>query len=189
MMDDPNIELPPLPEEQREIISMWMQQRLNTIEQQHQARIELLRTAGEHPSPIFASMVKQFGSIGLSKNLCAKMLGVSVAILNSHYEDDYDIGKAETVSSVAANMVRIATSVTDPSASKVGMQILDRQGGPEWLPPTKKIDMSHDRDKPPVIDSSKLTYEQRQQLRAMIMHVQSGGEGEPIGQDEDPVIP
>lgn len=187
MTDD--IELPALPDEQREVLSMWMRERFDMIEREHQQRIELLRTAGEHPSPIFASMVKRFGGLGLSKTLAAKMLGITYAVLVENYADDYDLGTAEIISGVAANMLRIATSTNDPAAAKVGMAILERRGGNEWKPAAKKIEVDDGSNRPPVIDSSKLTFEQRQQLRAMIMHVQNGGEGDPVGEDEDPVIP
>lgn len=187
MIDDP--ELPRLPDSQREMISLWMKERFDIIEQEHQARIELLRTAGEHPSPVFAGMVKRFGGLGLPKSLSAKMLGISVTTMMSHYADDYDLGAAEIISSVAANMLRIATSQTDPAASKVGMQIMDRRGGEEWKPPAKKIEMDDKRNAVPIIDSSKLTFEERQALRAMLTRIANGGEGDPVEQtDDDPVI-
>lgn len=185
MIDGPNIELPELPDPERAAISMWMQQRFDIIEQEHQARIELLRTAGEHPSPIFASMVRRFGGLGLPKTLCAKMLGIGVGTLTQHYEDDYDLGTAEVLSTVAANMVRIATSTCDNANAKVGMAILERRGGNEWRPPSKKIEIDDGSNAPPIIDSSKLTYEERQTLRAMLTRVANGGEGDPVGPGED----
>jgi hypothetical protein len=190
MDDEPEIELPELPDPERQAISLWMQQRFDIIEKEHQARIDLLRTAGEHPSPIFSSMVKRFGGLGLSKTLCAKMLGIGVGTLNQHYEDDYDLGAAEIISGVAANMVRIATSTSDPQNAKVGMAILERRGGNEWRPAAKKIEINDGSNNPPIIDSSKLTYEERQALRAMLTRVANGGEGDPVEPDEeDPVIP
>jgi hypothetical protein len=185
MTDD----LPDVPDNQREAISLWMKDRFEIIEREHQSRIELLRTAGEHPSPIFASMVKRFGGIGLPKSLSAKMLGISVSTLTTHYADDYDLGAAEIISSVAANMLRIATSQTDPAASKVGMAVLDRRGGDEWKPPTKRIEMDNNPNKAPIIDSSKLTFEERAQLRIMLTRIANGGEGDPIEPSEDdPII-
>ena len=177
--------LPEIPESQREIIALWMQNQFYAIEQDHAARVEALRNAGEHPSPVFSSMVKRFGGLGLAKSLSAKLLGISNSTFNTHYLEDYELGSAEIISQVMANMLRVATSQTDPAASKVGMQILDRRGGEEWLPPAKRLEMSQKKNEVPIIDSSKLTYEERQQLRAMITRAANGGEGDPVGQDED----
>jgi hypothetical protein len=64
------------------------------------------------------------------------------------------------------------------------MKVLERQGGEEWLPPLKRVADVTDPSAPPVIDSSKLTAEERNQLREMLMRVAEGGEGEPVGEDE-----
>ena len=172
-------ELPEIPDEKREAITLWVKSRLEESEKAHQDRIELLRTAGEHPSPIYARFVRLSGELGLSKSLTAKQLGISPTILATHYADDYSLGEAEILSAIAANMNRKAISDTDPAAATVGFKILERRLGETYAPPTKKIDVSSDRNKAPVIDSSKLTFEQRAQLRAMIEHVQSGGSGDP----------
>ena len=84
-------------------------------------------------------------------------------------------------------MVRIATSLSDPAAAKVGMDMLARRGGENWRPATKRLEVDNDpnKGKPPVIDSSKLTYEERAQLREMLERVANGGEGDPIESDED----
>jgi hypothetical protein len=83
------------------------------------------------------------------------------------------------------NMMRIGASDSDPNAGRVGMQILDRRGGEEWRPPAQKMEIDDSRNKPPVIDSSKLTYEERQQLRQMLTRVAEGGEGDPVEPTEE----
>ena len=181
MTDD----LPNLPDEKREAITLWVKSRLEESEKAHQDRIELLRTAGEHPSPIYQRFVRLAGELGLSKALAAKQLGITVAVLTSHYADDYELGTAEILSAIAANMNRKAISDTDPNAAKVGMAILERRGGSEWTPPTKKIEMDNKKNQTPVIDSSRLSFEERQQLRAMLTRVANGGEGDPIEPEED----
>lgn len=185
--DDPEIILPNVPEGQREAISLWLQERFETIERQAEERTEILRTVGEHPSPIMAKFVRRFAGLGISKSGIARLLDIGVGTLAMHYEHELELGKAETVVAVAGTMLKIATDVDHPSAAKVGIRILESQGGPEWAPATKKIAMSRDEDKAPVIDSSKLTYEERISLRAMLTRVANGGEGDPIDDDE-PVI-
>lgn len=151
----------------REALSAWMRERFELIETAHAERVQLLRTAGEHPSPLFAGQVKRCGMLGIPKSMVAKMLGIAAATVTTHYETDYDLGAAEMIGAIAGNMARIATSVTDPAASKVGLAWLERRGGDEWRPPSQKIELKSD-DAPPVIDTSQWTAEDRQQLRLVM---------------------
>lgn len=173
-------------EAERQALTVWWSERVAQMERDHKERVKLLRTVGEHPSPIFAHQVRMFGGLGMSRILVARILGISIRELEIYYGDEYELGDAEVVGSVASNMIRIATSLTDPAAAKVGMDFLSRRGGQLWRPPAQKLEVLDDREKPKnTIDSSKLTYEQRQQLRLMIEHVQSGEPGEPIQPGED----
>ena len=172
---------------EREALSLWWKERIQDLERLYEERIEILRTVGEHPSPVFAKIVRYDGALGIPKQLLAKKLGISVGMLNQFYGDEYDMGATEIISQVAANALRVATSVTDPNASKVAMQVLDRRGGEEWRPPSQKIDIKNE-DAPPVIDSSKLTYEERQALRIMLTRVANGGEGDPVDEDDQALI-
>jgi hypothetical protein len=170
----------------KESASDWWRSRIEEMERAHAQRVKLLRSVGEHPSPIFAKQVKMFGGLGLPKPLVAKLLGLRGDMLDMHYGDEYDLGAAEIMAGVAANMIRIATSTEDPNAAKIGMEFLSRRGGQEWRPAAQKIELKDDREKPKnVIDSSRLTYEQRLELRRMIEHVEGGGKGEPLRPEED----
>jgi hypothetical protein len=172
---------------QREVLALWMKDKVEKIQADADARAELLRTVGEHPSPIFSRMVKNFGMLGIEKKLVAKIMGITPGTLNQFYAEDYDVGAAEIISSVAANMLRIATSPDDPNNAKVGMDVLNRRGGEEWKPPAQKLITSIEK-KDNVIDSSKFSYEERQELRKMLERIQQGGEGEPLQPDEDDSI-
>jgi hypothetical protein len=174
------------PQDEREILANWWRKRMDQIEREHQERIELLRTVGEHPSPVFAKQVRMLGALGMPKALAGKLLGLSAHTLQTHYGEEYDIGAADVIASVAANMIRIGSSPTDPANAKVGMDILSRRGGQEWRPPAQKLEVADDRETPKnVIDSSRLTYEERQSLREMITRVQSGEPGDPLQPDEE----
>lgn len=168
-----------------EQLADWWRARMEEMETTHQRRVKLLRTVGEHPSPLFAEQVRVHGALGMPKPVIAKLLRIGIQRLEEYYNDDYELGHAEIIGGVAANMIRIATSTTDPQAAKVGMDLLARRGGQEWRPPAQKIQVSDEREKEKnVIDSSKLTYEQRAELRRMIEHVQSGAPGDPLESDE-----
>lgn len=174
------------PTDQREALAKWWRSRLEKIEREHEQRIDLLRTVGEHPSPIFSRQVRMLGGLGIPKPQVAKFLGIGTTTLESHYGNDYELGHTAMIIDVSANMLRIGTSMDDPANAKVGMDILSRRGGQEWRPPAQKLQVEDDREQPKnVIDSSKLTFEQRQHLRQMIEHVQSGEPGEPLRPDEN----
>lgn len=162
------------PADDREVVANFWRARMDQIEREHQERIEILRTAGEHPSPVFAAQVKSAGALGLGKSVTCRLLGLALHTLETHYADAYELGTAEVISSVAANMIRIGTSTTDPANAKVGMDILSRRGGQEWRPPAQKVEMETEVKEKSVIDSSKLSPEERQQLRLMIERVQTG---------------
>lgn len=181
--DEPPPESASIPGTEREVLSNWMRERLELIERDHQERVELLRTVGEHPSPVFARIIHNHGIFGTPKKILAKLLGIAASVIENYYDDDYDRGAAEATSAVAGNMFRIATSTTDPQAAKVGMDWLNRRGGDEWSPATKKIEIEDKRNSN-VIDSSSFTREEREQMRKMIERIKSGGEGEPPDDDE-----
>jgi len=174
---------------ERERLSVWMRERIAEVDREHRERIELLRTVGEHPSPLFQKVVMNMGGLGMPKGLLAKMLGITVGTLESNYGDDYALGKAYMIKAVASNAVRIGTSHTDPNAARVAMQILDRQGGEAWKPPAQKVIATDDREKSSVIDSSALSFEDRQELRKIVeraLERQAKGEsGDSVQPDED----
>ena len=190
MADEDTPQLPDVPPDDRARIVEWFNHRWELIESAHAERVEMLRTVGEHPSPIFARMVKKFASLGLKPNLVAKLLDVGVGTLARHYQPELDLGLAETLAAVSTNMLRISMSEDNAVAAKVGMRILESSRQSELAQPVKTIHVDESEKKPPVIDSSKLTAAQRQQLREMLTYVAQGGEGEPPTEEEtDPVIP
>jgi hypothetical protein len=172
------------PEDEREALTAWFRQRMEQVEREHAERIEILKNGGEHPSPVFARQVKMMGYLGIEKSIACKVLGIATYTLETHYVDEYEIGKTDAIMSVAANAMRIGSSTTDPAAAKVAMDILARRGGVEWKPPAQQVKMEDERSKPPanIIDSSTLTPEEREQLRAMIERRTNGAEAVGLGQ-------
>jgi hypothetical protein len=182
----PSPDMPPpvyTADAEREQLANWWRKRMEQIETEHEERIESLRNGGEHPTPAYARQVRMCGALGMEKSVACKMLGISLYTIETHYADEYITGAADTVASVAANMIRIGTSTTDPANAKVGMDILSRRGGQEWRPPAQKVEMETEVKEKNVIDSSRLSFEERQQLRLMIERVQTGGEGDPVEGD------
>jgi hypothetical protein len=155
--------------EDRQSLAVWWREQIQTLEEEHQERTAALAGAGEHPSPIYAAQVRKFGAIGMPPDVIAVLLGISEGALGQYYESDVRVGEGLFMMPVAQNMFRIATSGNDRVAVKAGMEILNRRGGEPWKPPAQKLEIDDARSKKQrVIDSSTLTWEQRQQLRAII---------------------
>ncbi len=164
---------------EREQLATWWRSRIQEMQQSYEERIELLRTVGEHPSPVFANIVRADGGLGMPKSVVAKKLGLTVSSLMMYYGDDYEMGAAEIMAQVAAKGIRTALSDTDPNSAKMVTYFLDRRGGEEYKPPAQRLQTEDVTEKPPVIDSSKLTAEERAQMRTMLERIANGGEGEP----------
>ena len=159
--------------ESRELVSSWMHERIQALEAAYEERIQVLRTVGEHPSPLFAELVKRHAYAGLDKRLIAKMLCCTTHILDTFYENEMDVGSGQLIYEAGMNLARMATSPTDPNNAKAAIEVLNRRGGETWKPPAQKI-ISETTNAPPVIDSSKLSFEERQQLRAMLERIANG---------------
>jgi hypothetical protein len=154
-----------LPDFERQRMVDWMKQQIAEIQRAADLRVELARTVGEHPMPLFGQLVQHYAGMQLDPQVIAKMLMIPYSTLMLHYEDDLTLGAAHVNLKIAENMVRIATSTTDKDAAKVGMDFLGRTN--KLMKNTKKVEIETPQDSR-VIDSSKLTPEQRQQLRDMI---------------------
>lgn len=173
----------------REAMALWMKERAQELEEFYQERIELLRTVGEHPSPIFQRIVRTHGALGMPKRLLAKLLGITQTDLNNFYADEYDLGELEALSSVAANAMRIASSASHPDAARTAIQVIDRRikgAGEAWSPPSQKLDVTNTNNAPPIIDSKTLSYEDRQTLREILLRATAKGDGEPLTEVEAP---
>ena len=160
----------PNPTFDRAMLAEWWREHVAEIERTSGARRELLATASEHPSPIYAKFVKVFGMQGLPQDLIATLLEMSEADLQLHYGAEYLAGSAEVMSLVTANVIRMATSGNDRVAAKVAVEYLNRRGGEEWRAPAQKLEVEDSRKpKAGVIDSSAMSYEDRQLMREIIL--------------------
>lgn len=152
----------------REQVQGWWRGQMELVQRVTQERSELLSVAGEHPSAIFANQALQFGAMGMPKDVAATLLGLSEAQLQLYYGQEYALGAAHIMGQVAVNLLRIATSTNDRHAVKAAVEVMHRRGGDEWRPPAQKLEVSRPEGRGNLIDSSKLTREERAALRAII---------------------
>lgn len=152
----------------RRSIAEWWRDQIAACEQEHEERAAELSQADGHPSPIYAAQVRRFAAIGMPPDVLSFMLGISEALLMQHYETECRIGEGMFLAPVFANLFRIATSGNDRVAVKAAIEIANRRGGEPWKPPAQKLEISDDRKKARIIPAAALSYDDRQQLRALI---------------------
>jgi hypothetical protein len=164
------------PESDREFLDQWWRSQVAEIERAGAERRELLATAGEHPSPIFARQAKTFGALGIPRDVVAVLLEMSQPEMEMYYGNEYAAGSAEVVSQVAANLLRIATSTNDRVAVKAAIEVMNRRGGEEWRPPAQKLEVTDDRKgRGNVVDTSNMTYDDRQLMREILLRTMGKG--------------
>lgn len=156
--------------EDRESLSEWWREQSKFIDQELLTLSVALKDAGDHPSPQYAMQVRRLGALGIPQHLIAMQLGISEGVLAQHYETDLRVGEGLMLAPVAANMYRMATSSSSKAAVKAGTEILNRRGGDPWRPPAQKVEITDERRQASkgVIDSSKLSAEDREYLKGII---------------------
>lgn len=153
----------------REFLEDWWRKQLDAIELEMKARAEMIAMAGVHPNQVFSRQVLQLAALGMPKDTVAILIGLSISEMLMHYGEEYVVGAARVVGQAAANLLRIATSTNDRVAYKAAVEVINRRGGEEWRPPAQKIEVATDPNAGRnLIDSSKLTFDERQALRAII---------------------
>jgi hypothetical protein len=157
----------PIPD--REYLSQWWALEFASIERTLEERRNLLADAGPHPSAMIAREVLAAGVRGIPKDALAVLLQMSETELELHYGVEYASGCAEVIARAAQNMMRIAVSTNDRVAVKALSDFLNRRGGEEWRAPAQKLEIDDSKKaKGNLIDSSKMTWEDRQLLRGIL---------------------
>lgn len=156
--------------EDRASLSEWWKEQGEFMEREQESIALVLNDAGPHPSLAYARQIRRLGALGIPQDLIATLLEISEGMLLEHYEMDLRQGEALMLVPVAANMIRMATSGNSKAALKAATEILGRRGGEAWRPPAQKVEISDERKTPGkgIIDSAKLSWEEREQLRAIV---------------------
>jgi hypothetical protein len=163
----PNLTDPPkAPPTDRELVSVWWREQVADLKRAAKGRGE---TVAKGADAVLESQARVFGALGVPEDVAAALMGVGEVRFKAEYAGEYAVGSAAMVGQVAANLLRIATSTNDRVAVKAAVEIMRSRGGEPWRPPTQKLEISRPAPKANVIDSSKLTVEERAALRAIIM--------------------
>lgn len=151
-------------------LSEWWKEQAEFMEKEQESIALVLEDAGDHPSLAYARQIRRLGALGIPQDLIATVLGISEGMLLEHYETELKQGEALMLVPVAASMIRMATSGNSKAALKAATEILSRRGGESWRPPAQKVEITDDRKTPGkgIIDSSKLSWDEREQLRSIV---------------------
>ena len=178
--------LPGISPQERKDLMQFMKAELESIARSYQEREDLIKSGGEHPMPLYAKLVHNHAAMGQTVPQICRYLGISRPVLERWYADELELGVAQINLRIASNVARKALS-DDPDAAKIGLDWLDRRGGDGWRKSTQKIEVNPD-DRPPNLDLTKTTYEERQALRAILQRAAAraaeGEEGEELRPDE-----
>ena len=156
-------------------LEQWWRDQMEAVERSIEERRDMLADSGEHPSEIFAHQARKFGALGIPRDVAATLLEISDADFENWYGNEYTVGSAETMVPVAQNLLRMATSMNDRVAVKAATEFLNRRGGEEWRPPAQKLEIDDGRaPKRGVIDSSRLSWEDRELMRGVLQRALTG---------------
>lgn len=144
-----------------------------------------LRAAGlskqpdEHiPTEVFRRQVQMFRAMGYNQGKIADLLMIGEKTLRKHYKWELENGVEEYHGLIAANLMQIAAMPGHRDAAKVGMWWLERRAAE--FRPTRGVEVTGANGgpvttqalaQPPVLDSRKMTYEQRQKMRALLNEI------------------
>ena len=76
--------------------------------------------------------VAELASLAFTREQIARVLNMSVTLLDRTFEDEMFLGRAEKLASVSQTMFAIATDPSNKGAVSAGKYILATQGGPQW---------------------------------------------------------
>lgn len=151
-------------------LDLWWAEQQHKVEEEHMARMAAIEAAGPHPNGVCAAIVRKFAAIGTAVDVIADLVDLGEGALMQHYARDVRIAVALFNAAIAANMYRIGNSSNDRVAVKAATEIMNRRGGELWKPPAQKVEFDDVSKKggKSIIDSSKLTPVQREQLQAIV---------------------
>lgn len=151
----------------RDITAEWWRKQVADLERAARERGESVQKGTEG---VLASQARVFGALGVPTDVAAALMGMSEPKFVAVHGDAYGVGSAAILAQVSANLLRIATSGNDRYAVKAAIEIMNRRGGEPWRPPAQKIEVERtDTKKAGLIDSSKLTAEERESMRKILL--------------------
>lgn len=164
----------------RDLTADWWRSTVADLDRAARERGEALSKGAD---AALRSQARVFGALGVPTDVAAALMGMTEAKFIAQHSGDYGVGDAAMIGQVSANLLRIATSTNDRYAVKAAVEVMNRRGGEKWRPPAQKIEVSRPQPKN-LIDSSRLTAEERESLRAIILAASEREQREAIEHEE-----
>jgi hypothetical protein len=125
---------------------------------------------GTHfPTPALRNLVMSFRATGMTMHDIGKLLGISGQTVKQYYAAELECGELEANYLVANTLFKIATDTDHPGVVPAARRWLEvRAVG--WNP-SHKIEQVTPSNEAPVIDSKKLTPEERLQLAELMERI------------------
>lgn len=132
-------------------------------------------SSGSHvPTAKSRQGVMYAAGLGLSQEAIAKVIGISIATLRSHYEEELESAQAVMMNDIQANLYNIARDPRHKGTVQAGIFLLGKLGG-EMYREKKAVELTGPDGKPlqidhqtKTIDPTLLNPEQRDALREIL---------------------
>jgi len=169
----PNLTDPPKEPTAKDLTADWWRRQVKDLERVARERGDGIETGND---AVLESQARVFGAMGVPTDVAAALMGMSEGQFAAQYAEAYGVGSAAMIAQVSANFLRIATEGSDRYAVKACIEIMNRRGGEPWRPPAQKIEVTRPGPKANLIDSSRLSYEDRMALRGILERAVNGPE-------------
>lgn len=133
-----------------------------------------IRTGDHVPTAKTRQGVMYAAGLGLSQEAIAKVMGISIATLRSHYEEELESAQAVMMNDIQANLYNIARDPKHKGTVQAGIFLLSKLGGEVYRdkkameltgPDGRPLQIDHQTR---TIDPSLLNPEQRDALRDIL---------------------
>lgn len=159
-------EIPAPPETMtREFLAQWQKDVVREMERFRLERESYIRNGYEHPLAFLKDAIQMQAGLGLPKSMIAKMYGITQATIDNCYGEEFELGKILRVQRLA----RSALGHADFDGA-LALKILERSPEmEEYQQPVRRQQDVPPDNKTPIVDSSRLSQEERAQLEQLCL--------------------
>ncbi len=125
------------------------------------------------PSEFSRRQVREMVGTGLLDGDIARCMQITEKQLTHYYQPELARGSPEKILHVARTMYSIATDPLNKGCVEAAKYWLERRGGEQWRKPPDRVENEVRVQERPVIDSSKLSAEQRAQLKEILLALEA----------------
>ena len=157
--------------------------RLRAVVRNHELHLD---SEGNHvPSDLTRAQVTKLVGLGLSPKEIGAFMMLSAAVVKKHYPEELAYGEVAADIQVLETFHQIATNPDHPGVVTAGKKWLEARR--KEFKPVSRVEHAEVAAPPPIIDSRRLSREEREQLRELMMKMVPA-DGDAVGALEDGVV-